>query len=249
MTFVSIKGTLKWFYHQNLTCAATIPSFNRRKSVWLQALVDHGVISRRSSPKRNSLSWFLRNFRMFHGRSLWLLGRNIKLPLHNQIQTISKPYPSIKGTSLSTFRTISIRSSSWMARHVEIRCTSSVQKKRPHRRKPSVGFRRRMAPTRCHPPRLPVVVRLPDGGGEPGDGWGGGSLRVIRVRQHLQGTRFDLCPQQRGDGGDTLRSLRKRAPRYDDTFRPDGTNQTLTVGPTTVEIMLMMVMMQMGCRF
>lgn len=49
-----------------------MPSFSRLRSVCDHELVDHGVIPRRSSPNRNSRSWFLRNFLIFHGKSLCL---------------------------------------------------------------------------------------------------------------------------------------------------------------------------------
>lgn len=65
--------------HSQLTCAATIPSFSRLKSVWLHDDVDQGVISFRFSPNRNSRSWFLRNFLMFHGKSLCLYPQSEKM--------------------------------------------------------------------------------------------------------------------------------------------------------------------------
>lgn len=58
-----------------LTCADTIPSFSRRRSVCDHELVDQGEIPRRSSPNRNSRSWFFTNFLMFHGKSLCLRTR------------------------------------------------------------------------------------------------------------------------------------------------------------------------------
>lgn len=61
-----------------LTCAPTIPSLSRRKSVWLHTDVDQGAISFRFSPNLNSRNWFFKNFLMFHGKSLWLQGHGEK---------------------------------------------------------------------------------------------------------------------------------------------------------------------------
>lgn len=94
-------------------------------------------------------------------------------------------HPSIKGTSFSTFRTISIRSSSCIAKHVEIRCTSSVQKKRPHSRKPSTGFRRRMASTQ-RPPQRTVAVSGCGGGGLGGGDGGGFDNKNDEGRRNLR---------------------------------------------------------------
>lgn len=71
------------------TWPPTIPWRNLSKSVWLQALLLQGAICRRSSSKLKSASWLCTKFRMFQGRSLW---------------------PSMSGTSASTWRTVSRRS-------------------------------------------------------------------------------------------------------------------------------------------
>lgn len=54
-------------------------------------------------------------------------------------------HPSIKGTSFNILFTISILSSKFTAKHVDIKCPIIVQKNIPHNKKPSIGFRRRMA--------------------------------------------------------------------------------------------------------
>jgi hypothetical protein len=57
----------------------------------------------------------------------------------------NKSYPSIKGTSLNTFLTTSIRSSECIAVHIDIRFIIIVQKQKPYSLKPSARLRRRMA--------------------------------------------------------------------------------------------------------
>lgn len=72
-----------------ITWPPTMPCRSLTRSVWLQALLLQGATWRKSLSKSNSASWLCRKLRMFHGKSLW---------------------PSIKGTSERTCRTVSNRS-------------------------------------------------------------------------------------------------------------------------------------------